>query len=84
MLFKPLAFSFAVGFAVSVSQYLPSLYVGAGRIETITLESVAAASGSDQRVSAVFAIWQFLLPLLVYAIAMLIPQWVFANRKGMR
>ncbi len=84
MLFKPLAFSFAVGFAVSVSQYLPSLYVGAGRIETITLESVAAASGSDQRVSAVFAIWQFLLPLLIYAIAMLIPQWCFANRKGVR
>ncbi len=83
MLFKPLAFSFAVGFAVSVSQYLPSLYVGAGRIETITLESVAAASGSDLRVSAVFAIWQFVLPLIVYALAIFIPQWCFAKRKAM-
>lgn len=84
MLFKPLAFSFAVGFAVSVSQYLPALYVGAGRIETITLESVAAASGSDQRVSAVFAIWQFLLPLIVYVLAILAPKIFYANCRELR
>ncbi|MEH6444185.1 MAG: hypothetical protein V7784_09820 [Oceanospirillaceae bacterium] len=83
MLFKPLAFSFAVGFAVSVSQYLPSLYVGAGRIETITLQSVAAASGSDNRISAVFGFWQFVLPLIVYFAALAIPQLCFIRRRGL-
>jgi len=81
MLFKPLAFSFAVAFAVSVAQYLPSLYVGAGRINTVTLESVALASGADARVSAVFALWQFILPLLVYIAAIIIPQICFKNRR---
>lgn len=83
MLLRPIAFSFAIGFAVSVSQYLPSLYVGAGRIDTITLNSVALASGSDLRVTAVFALWQFLLPLIVYFAAIFIPQYIFRNRRGM-
>jgi len=81
MLFKPIAFSFAVAFAVSVAQYLPSLYVGAGRVNTITLESVALASGSDARVSAVFALWQFMLPLFVYIAAIVVPQMCFRNRR---
>jgi putative thiamine transport system permease protein len=83
MLLRPIIFSFAIGFAVSVSQYLPSLYVGAGRIDTITVHSVALASGSDLRVTAVFSLWQFLLPLIVYLAAILIPQYIFRNRKGM-
>jgi len=81
MLFKPIAFSFAVAFAVSVAQYLPSLYVGAGRVNTVTLESVALASGSDARVSAVFALWQFMLPLFVYIAAIVVPQMCFRNRR---
>ena len=35
----------AVGFAVSVGQYLPTLLIGAGRLPTITTEAVALASG---------------------------------------
>ena len=83
MLLKPLCFSFAIGFAVSVSQYLPSLYVGAGRINTLTLESVALASGSDLRITAVFALWQFLLPLLVYLLAMYVPKYLYRNYRSM-
>ncbi|NQZ33688.1 MAG: ABC transporter permease subunit [Oceanospirillaceae bacterium] len=81
MLFKPIAFSFAVAFAVSVAQYLPTLYIGAGRVNTITLESVVLAGGSDARVSAVFALWQFILPLIVYVAALVIPQICFRNRR---
>ena len=45
MLLKPILFSMACGFSVSVVQYLPSLYVGAGRFATITTETVTLASG---------------------------------------
>ncbi len=83
MLLKPIAFSFSVGFAVSVTQYLPTLYIGAGRINTITLESVALASGSDDRISAVFALWQFALPLLVYVIGINLPKIIYYHRKGL-
>jgi putative thiamine transport system permease protein len=32
-----------VGFAVSVAQYLPTLFVGAGRFNTVTTEAVTLA-----------------------------------------
>jgi putative thiamine transport system permease protein len=83
MLLKPLAFSFAVGFSVSVTQYLPSLYVGAGRVSTLTLETVALATGSDDRVTSVFSLWQFALPLIVYILAIAIPRFYFRHCKGM-
>jgi putative thiamine transport system permease protein len=39
----------AVGFAVSVAQYLPTLFVGAGRFNTVTTEAVTLASGGQRR-----------------------------------
>jgi len=47
----------------------------------VTLESVALASGSDARVSAVFALWQFMLPLFIYIAAIVVPQMCFRNRR---
>ena len=67
---------------MSASQYLPSLYVGAGRVNTLTLETVALASGSDLRVTSVFALWQFLLPLLIYLAALGIPQYLYRHRRS--
>lgn len=73
MLGRPIAFSVATGFAVSVVQYLPTLYVGAGRYATITTETVALASGSDKRIAAVYALLQLFLPALVYLLAVMGP-----------
>ena len=84
MLFKPIMFSIAVGFAVSIAQYLPTLYVGAGRFTTITTETVSLASGSDRRIIAVYALCQFLLPLVMYTSAIFIPALIFKNRKAMQ
>jgi len=84
MLLKPIAFALATGFAVSVSQYLPTLYIGAGRFSTITTETVGLASGSDRRIVAVYALCQFLLPMLIYCTAILGPAWLFKDRKGMQ
>ena len=84
MLAKPILFSFAVGFAVSIAQYLPTLYVGAGRFATITTETVSLAGGSDRRVIAVYALCQFLLPFLLYSLAIWMPALLFRNRQLMK
>lgn len=84
MLFKPIAFAMATGFTVSVVQYLPTLYLGAGRFSTITTETVNLASGSDQRIAAVYALLQFLLPMIVYFVALVWPLWLFRNRLAMQ
>jgi putative thiamine transport system permease protein len=64
-----LASAFAVGFAVSVAQYLPTLYVGAGRFATVTTEAVTLAAGGQRDLMAAFAWLQWLLPVLVFAAA---------------
>lgn len=69
LLRAPLTASFAVGFAVSVAQYLPTLYVGAGRFTTVTTEAVALASGGARSLLAAFAALLWLLPALVFALA---------------
>ncbi|NRB80953.1 MAG: ABC transporter permease subunit [Saccharospirillaceae bacterium] len=61
--------AFALGFSVSVVQYLPTLYMGEGRIETITTQMVNMASGSDYRRIAIFALCQILLPLIIFIVA---------------
>jgi putative thiamine transport system permease protein len=61
--------SFAVGFAVSVAQYLPTLFIGAGRFATVTTEAVTLASGAQRSLSSAYAWLQWLLPALVFGLA---------------
>jgi putative thiamine transport system permease protein len=61
--------SFAVGFAVSVAQYLPTLYVGAGRFNTVTTEAVQLAAGGQRSLTAAYAWLQWALPVLVFGVA---------------
>jgi putative thiamine transport system permease protein len=82
ILIRPILIASAIGFAVSVSQYLPTLFVGNGHVATLTTEAVAMASGGDRRVVGVFAFLQMLLPFIVYLAALVIPRIVFANRRG--
>ncbi|WP_299983356.1 hypothetical protein [Desulfobacula sp.] len=84
MLIKPILFSFAIGFSVSVAQYIPTMLVGAGRFSTITTEVVSIASGSDRRAIAVYALIQQFLPMMMYALAIIIPKSLYYNRKGMQ
>ena len=63
------AAAFAVGFAVSVAQFLPTLFAGAGRFETVTTEALALSSGGQRALLATYALWQCLLPVLVFALA---------------
>jgi putative thiamine transport system permease protein len=69
MLAAPLAAAFAVGFAVSVAQYLPTLFVGAGRFATVTTEAVTLAAGGQRQTAAAWAFAQALLPALGFTLA---------------
>ncbi|MBX3657039.1 MAG: ABC transporter permease [Ramlibacter sp.] len=69
LLKAPLLAALAVGFAVSVAQYLPTLFVGAGRFNTVTTEAVTLAQGGQRSLTAAYAWLQWLLPALAFALA---------------
>ncbi len=84
MLLRPILMATAIGFSVSLALYLPTLFMGAGRIETLTTKAVTLSSSGDRRLIGLFALWQILLPLLGFAFATLIPKYRFRNRKAMQ
>jgi putative thiamine transport system permease protein len=84
MLLRPILISAAIGFSVSVALYVPTIIVGSGRFFTVTTEVVTLATGSDRRAMAVFALIQQILPLVVYALAILVPKALYYNKKGMQ
>lgn len=77
LLRRALAASAAVGFAVSVAQYLPTLYVGAGRFNSVTTEAVNLAAGAQRSLTSAYAGLQFVLPVLAFALA----AWLGAPRR---
>lgn len=83
VLLRPLLTAGAVGFAVSVALYLPTLFLGAGRVPTLTTEAVTLASGGDRRVVGLFALLQALLPLAAYLLALLLPRWIWRHRRAL-
>jgi putative thiamine transport system permease protein len=84
ILLAPLCTAAAVGVAVSVAQYLPTLFLGAGRIPTLTTEAVTLASGSDRRVTGATASLQAGLPFIAYLMAALIPAALHRNRAALK
>ncbi len=83
LLLRPVLVAFAIGFAVSVGQYLPTLFAGAGRVATLTTEAVTLSSGADRRILGVFTFLQALFPLAVYGAALAVPGLWFRHRRGM-
>ena len=84
MLLRPVLIAFAVGFAVSVAQYLPTLFAGAGRFATLTTAAVSLAAGGDRRVIGVYAFLQAALPLVLFLAALVLPGWLFRHRRALR
>lgn len=84
MLMRAVLAAAAVGFAVSVGQYLPTVLIGAGRLTTVTTEAVALASGGNGRVIGVYAFLQAVLPFVGFALASLVPAVAYRNRRAMR
>jgi putative thiamine transport system permease protein len=81
MLLRPVLTAAALGFAISVGLYLPTLLIGAGRWPTVTTETVALASGGDRKLIGATALVQALLPFLGFAVAALVPAIIFRNRR---
>ena len=84
MLLRPVLFATAVGFAVSVGEYLPTVFAGGGRYATLTTEAVALASGGDRRVIGVYALLQAALPWAGFTLAVWLPAWIYRDRRQMR
>ena len=70
LLAHPLLVACAVAFAVSVSQYLPTVFAGNGLVATLTTEAVTLASGGDRRVVGAYATMQAMLPRLAFGAAL--------------
>ena len=83
ILLAPLALAFAIGVAVSVAQYLATLFAGGGRVATLTTEALALAGGGDRRLSAMLGLAQAVAPLAVYGAAFALPRIAFARRRGL-
>lgn len=84
MLAGPLLVACAIGFAVSVGQYLPTLLIGAGRVQTLTTEAVALASGGDRRVIGVFALTQTVVAVVPFMIALAVPRFLWRHRRDLQ
>ncbi|HCP01368.1 MAG TPA: hypothetical protein DIT35_07725 [Rhodospirillaceae bacterium] len=84
MLLRPVLVATAVGFTVSMGQYLPTLSAGAGRIDTLTTEAVSLASGADLRAIGAYSMLQMILPFIAFCLAAAAPAWLFRNRLELR
>jgi len=83
MLTRPILTAMAVGVAVSVGQYLATLLIGGGRVSTLTTEAVALASGGDRRAIGVYGLLQTFAALMPFTIALLVPNLIWRNRRGL-
>lgn len=84
MMVGPILTALAIGIAVSIGQYLPTLLIGAGRVPTLTTEAVALSAGGDRRALAVAASLQALLPFIAFWIALGLPAFLARRRRGMQ
>lgn len=82
LLLAPVLTALAVGFAVSVGQYLPTLLIGGGRVQSLTTEAVALAAGGDRRAIGVYGLAQTAAALVPFALATVLPALIYARRKG--
>ena len=83
MLLRPILTATAVGIAVSVGQYLPTLLIGGGRVSTLTTEAVALASGGDRRAIGVYGLVQTLAALVPFTLALIVPALLWRNRRDL-
>jgi putative thiamine transport system permease protein len=69
MLKAPILSALAIGFAVSVAQYIPAQLAAAGRYTTLPMEAVTLSSGGNRALIATSALLLMLLPLITFQTA---------------
>lgn len=84
LIVRPLLSALAVGFSVSIAQYLPTQWLGGGRIPTLTTEAVALSSGGATATLAAQALWQLILPMAFFLLTSLLARRIGHLRQGLR
>ncbi|HBL7129310.1 TPA: thiamine ABC transporter permease, partial [Enterobacter asburiae] len=84
LLVRPALLAFAIGFSVSMAQYMPTLWLGAGRFATLTTETVALSSGGSIPILANRALGLLLVTGTVFGLAALLSRLVGRYRQGLR
>lgn len=84
LLVRPALLAFATGFSVSMAQYMPTLWLGAGRFATLTTETVALSSGGSIPVLANRALGLLLVTGVVFGLAALLSRLAGHYRQGLR
>ena len=77
LLKAPLLTAAAIGFAVSIMQYVPAQLIAAGRFATLPMEAVTLASGGSRPLTAAYALALAVPPLLAFLFAGILgrPRW---------
>jgi putative thiamine transport system permease protein len=68
-------FGLALGFAVSISLYLPTQLVGGGRVATLATETVALSAGGRRPDLALVALLTLLLPSAGFLLVAVVRRW---------
>ncbi|MEH3832222.1 thiamine ABC transporter permease, partial [Enterobacter asburiae] len=84
LLVRPALLAFAIGFSVSMAQYMPTLWLGAGRFATLTTETVALSSGGSIPTLANRALGLLLVTGTVFGLAALLSRLAGRYRQGLR
>ena len=73
----PLLTAAAIGFAVSIVQYVPAQLIAAGRYATLPMEAVTLSSGGSRPLTAAYALALSLPPLVAFLLAgwLARPRW---------
>jgi putative thiamine transport system permease protein len=77
LLRAPLALALAIGFAVSMAQFVNAQLAAAGRYSTLPMEAVTLASGGNRPLTAAAALLLMLFPALAFLLAAHVgrPRW---------
>ena len=77
LLRAPVLTAAAIGFAVSIAQYVPAELIAAGRFSTLPMEAVTLSSGGNRPLTAAFALALAVPPLFAFLAAALLgrPRW---------
>ncbi|AZN36181.1 ABC transporter permease [Iodobacter ciconiae] len=84
LLMRPILAATALGFTVSIAQYLPTLFAGAGRYSTVTTEAIALSSSGNRRTMAIQSVLLMVLPFLAFGLAAMVSNWRAKHRRGLR
>lgn len=83
LLSSPIITACMLGLTISLSLYLPTQLLGAGRVPTLTTEAVALVSAGSRGAIGTWALLQSALPTLCFVVALVLPRLLWSRRKGM-